>query len=75
MSATDCGIESCLPHAFGMFNQADASTSPPDTGSGNIGLALVRKLALAHGGRAEGRCWWWTTMSTRSSVRGGWGAP
>jgi two-component system, OmpR family, sensor kinase len=40
-----------LPRVFDAFYRASA-TSPADTGSLGLGLALVRRIAQAHGGRA-----------------------
>jgi two-component system, OmpR family, sensor kinase len=40
-----------LPHAFERFRRPDASRSRGDGGAG-LGLAIVRAIALAHGGTA-----------------------
>ncbi len=41
-----------LPHAFERFRRADDARSRDDGGAG-LGLALVRQVALAHGGDAR----------------------
>jgi two-component system, OmpR family, sensor kinase len=40
-----------LPHAFERFRRADDARSRDDGGAG-LGLALVRQVAVAHGGQA-----------------------
>jgi hypothetical protein len=46
--------EDFLPHAFERFRRADGARSRQDGGAG-IGLAIVRAIADAHGGKAEAR--------------------
>lgn len=50
---TGCGIEpSALPHLFELFYQVDADISRSQGGLG-IGLALVHKLVVMHGGDVQ----------------------
>jgi hypothetical protein len=42
---------SLLPHAFERFRRSDAARARGDGGAG-LGLAIVRSIVVAHGGRA-----------------------
>jgi two-component system CheB/CheR fusion protein len=55
VSDTGCGIAAdFLPHVFSMFGQENQRAGGANPGLG-IGLALVRELTIAHGGRVEAR--------------------
>ncbi len=56
VSDTGKGIPAqALPHVFDRFYQADASRARADYGGAGLGLAIVREIVAAHGGRISVR--------------------